>query len=587
MASIAEAMAVARRHHEAGNLLEAERVYRLILQTAPQRADALHMLGMVTSQLGRPSEAVALMEQALALRPEVPYFHTNLGLVYQGVGNFAGAVAQHDEAIRLDPRFAGAHYNRGTILREQGKLDEALASYEEALRLQPGWPQPLNNLAAVLMDMGLFDEALAAFRRAVELQPASAYAHSNLYYALHFALGDDRAMLAREHQRWYERHGRPLEKLLRPHGNSPDPDRRLRVGYVGTTFHWHPVARFLLPLLESHDHAACEIFCYSSGTARDALTQRLRPHADQWRDVAALSDERLAEVIRADGIDILVDLAAHVGFNRMLVFARKPAPVQVTYLACCSSTGLHTMDYRLSDRFMDPPGAPTTYASEETVWLPETYWCYQPELDLAPGPFPALAAGHVTFGCLNNFSKMTPPIVSAWRELLRTTPGSRLLLHARPGAHRERVQKFFAEGGVDPSRVEFVGLLAPEAYLRNYERIDLGLDTFPYVGGTTTCDALWMGVPVVSLAGAAPQSRGGLSILSTIGLAELVAWSPADYVRVAATLAGDLPRLAVLRAGLRERMRQSPLTNAPRFARHVEAVFRSMWQRWCLKIVKE
>jgi predicted O-linked N-acetylglucosamine transferase (SPINDLY family) len=583
MPTVAEVMALAAGQQQAGNWQEAERLYRLVLQVAPQQLEALHRLGLLTSELGRHAEAASYLEQAVRLRPDVAHFHANLGLVYQRAGDLERAAAEQEDAIRLLPTFAGAHFNLGVVRREQGRLDEALASYREAARLEPTWPMPLNNLAAVRAEMGQHDEAVAAYRQVCELQPDSAFAHSNLYYALHFGHGDDQELLAREHQRWYERHARPLEQFLRPHANDPDPYRRLRVGYVSTTFCEHPVARFLLPILECHDRAQFEVVCYSSGST-DPFTQRLRQHADQWRDVAGLSDERLTELIREERIDILVDLSMHVGFNRLLVFARKPAPVQVCYLAACSSTGLHTMDYRLSDPYLDPPDATSTYCSEETARLPESYWCYRPEPDLPPpGPLPAEQTGHVTFGCLNNFAKVTPMVLSRWREMMRSLPGSRLLLHARGGSHCDRVRQFFAEAGIEPDRIAFVGRLPYREYLRTYERIDLALDTFPYVGGTTTCDALWMGVPVVSLVGKAPQSRGGWTILSNVGLPELTVRSSKDYVQTAMALAGDLPRLASLRTSLRPRMEQSPLTDAPRFTRNLEMAFRTMWQRWCEK----
>jgi predicted O-linked N-acetylglucosamine transferase (SPINDLY family) len=257
--------------------------------------------------------------------------------------------------------------------------------------------------------------------------------------------------------------------------------------------------------------------------------------------------------------------------------------VQVTYLAYCSTTGLKAMDYRLTDPFLDPVGQPQSYA-EESVRLPETYWCYQPHRELPPpGPLPALTNGHVTFGCLNNFWKVTLPALTTWRDLLQVVPNSRLLIHASLGTHRDRVLRFFGEGGVDPGRIEFAGVTLPAQYFERYHQIDIALDPFPYPGGTTTCDALWMGVPVVSLAGKTAVARGGLSILSNVGLSELVAQKPSEYVNVAAGLAADLPRLSDLRAGLRDRLLNSPLTDAPRFARHMEAAFRSLWQRWCSK----
>ncbi len=267
--------------------------------------------------------------------------------------------------------------------------------------------------------------------------------------------------------------------------------------------------------------------------------------------MSGMSDESLADLVRRDRIDILVDLDAHTAQNRLLTFARKPAPVQVTYLAYCSTTGLRAMDYRITDPFLDPLGQSRFY-TEESVWLPETYWCYQPLPQApSPGPLPAVASGHVTFGCLNNFCKVTLPILTVWRDLLREVPGSRLLLHARRGTHRDRVLTFFAEGEVDPGRVEFASFCPLAEYYGLYQQIDVGLDPFPYGGGTTTCDALWMGVPVISLAGRTAVGRAGLSILSNVGLPELVARTPAEYLRIATDLAADLPRLAALRAGLR------------------------------------
>src|SRR5208282_4692744 len=336
-----------------------------------------------------------------------------------------------------------------------------------------------------------------------------------------------------------------------PHANDPDPERRLRVGYVSPDFRRHPVGLFLLPLLEAHDRGRVEVFCYSSVSAPDDITQQCLNHADCWRDAAALDDETLAALIRADRIDVLVDLSAHIAGNRLLVFARKPAPVQATYLAYCSTTGLQTIDYRLTDPYLDTPGQAGAAYAEQSVWLEDTYWCYRPVIELPPpGPLPAVGTGYVTFGCLNNFCKASPPCLSVWRDLLQTVPGSHLLLCAHRGAHRDRLRGFFA-AAVDPQRVEFVGVSLLPEYFRLYDRIDIALDPFPYSGGTTTCDALWMGVPVVSLAGKTAVGRAGLSILTNAGLPDLVAGSIDDYLRIAASLANDLARLDGLRTGLR------------------------------------
>ena len=259
------------------------------------------------------------------------------------------------------------------------------------------------------------------------------------------------------------------------------------------------------------------------------MTDRCRAHADVWRDVLGLSDEQVADTIRQDRIDILVDLTMHMANNRLLVFARKPAPVQVTYLAYCGTTGLGTMDYRLTDPYLDPPGQDERFYCEQSVRLPETYWCYRPPIETPPvNALPALEAGHVSFGCLNNFCKVTPPALAAWSRLLQAVPGSRLLLHAHAGSHRDRVRGFLAEQGISAERLAFVDFLPTAEYFGVYQRIDVALDPFPYGGGTTTCDALWMGVPVVSLAGQTAVGRGGVSILSNLGLPELVACDPSN-----------------------------------------------------------
>jgi predicted O-linked N-acetylglucosamine transferase (SPINDLY family) len=344
----------------------------------------------------------------------------------------------------------------------------------------------------------------------------------------------------------------------------------------------HPVALFINPLLGLHDYSRFEVFCYSDVPAEDVYTARLRSYVSAWRDTLKLSDQQLADTVRADQIDILVDLNMHMSGSRLLAFARKPAPVQVTYLAYCGTTGLETMDYRLSDPYLDPPGTDESVYSEKTIRLPHSYWCYVTASDAPPvGPLPAQNRGYVTFGCLNNYCKVTPPTFDAWFEILRRVPGSRLLLHADAGSHRDRARGRAQSAGIDPARLEFTGFMPLPDYLQTYNRIDIALDPFPYTGGTTSCDALWMGAPLVTLAGKTAVSRGGASILSNIGLPDLVTTAADQYIRLATELAGDRQRLADLRSTLRQRMRQSPLCNAPQFARDVEAAYREMWRWWC------
>jgi predicted O-linked N-acetylglucosamine transferase (SPINDLY family) len=398
---------------------------------------------------------------------------------------------------------------------------------------------------------------------------------------MHFCAEYSAEEIYAEHRRWSQRYAVPLAAATAPHTNDRASERRLRVGYVSPNFGLHPVGRFILPLLEAHDHGGFEIFCYSSTPGGDAITTACRAHADVWRETRSLTDAQLADAVREDRIDILVDLTMHLEGSRLLVFARRPAPVQIAYLAYCSTTGLEAIPYRFSDPYLDPPDRKLPFYSEETVWLPETYWCYRPVPGCpAVGPLPALAAGHITFGCLNSFCKVTDRTLAAWCRLLTAVGDARLLLHAPAGANRDRVRQFVAEQGVAPERLGFVDVLPLEQYLAVYAQIDVALDPFPYGGGTTTCDALWMGVPVVSLAGATAVGRGGVSILSNLKLPELVASGETQYVEIATALAGDLGRLGELRATLRRRMEQSPLTDEMRFARHVEAAYRALWRRW-------
>jgi len=388
-------------------------------------------------------------------------------------------------------------------------------------------------------------------------------------------------MIRAELRRWNERHGGRLRKFIQPHGNNRDPRRRLRVGYVSPDFREHAVGRNLLPLFREHDHEQFEIFCYSHTLREDALTREFQQHAKEWRNIAGLSDAQAVEQIRKDRIDILVDLALHSANNRLLIFAHKPAPLQATYLAYCSSTGLETMDYRLSDPFMDPPSSDESHYSEQTIRLPETYWCYAPGGPTPePSPPPIDATGYITFGCLNNFAKV-PPALHLWAEILQRVPASRLIVHSPPGSHLDAIRQRFAGKGISSDRLEFPPRQPWAEYVQTYGRIDIGLDQFPWGGGITTCDALWMGVPVVTLVGKTAVGRGGASILSNVGVPELIARTPQEYVQIAADLSNDLPRLAELRRTLRPRMQASLLMNARRFARNIEAAYRRMWRSLC------
>ena len=386
-------------------------------------------------------------------------------------------------------------------------------------------------------------------------------------------------------ERWNRHFGEPLGRWIIPHVNDRDPERRLRIGYVSPDFRHHVICHFLTPLLEAHDHTQFAIHCYASVRRPDAITERLKKTADLWRDVRGVGDEALAEMIRADGIDILVDLTQHMADNQLLVFARKPAPVQVAWLGYPASTGLEAMDYRFTDAFMEPVDSPWSKSVERTVRLPDAWFCFDPIDEYPePGPLPALTSGQVTFGSLNNFSKINENVLRLWAQVLQGVDGSRLLMQCPAGSTQARVRQWFEAHGIAAHRLELVSRTATrEKFLQLFERIDLALDPFPCTGGTTTCEALWMGVPVVTLKGRAAVARQSFSILSTIGLAELAADSEEEYLQSARVLAGDPSRLAELRATLRQRMKTSAFMDAPRFARNIETAYREMWRQWCAK----
>ncbi len=555
--------------------------FRQAIAFDPKFAKAHANLGVILYDKGQLEEAAAAFRWAIALKPSFAEAHNNFGRTLRDQGQLDEATAAFRQAIALNPGLAEAHSNLGGALVENGRLDEAIASCRQAIALKPGLAEAYSNLGGALRDSGQLDEAIAAFRQAVALKPGFSEAYGNLLFTLNYHPGYDGCAIAAEAARWERQHAEPARPFIRRHCNGRDPGRRLRVGYVSPDFRDHPVGRFMLPLLAHHDREDFEIFCYAQVPCADAMTRRLRGHAEHWHSLVGLTDPQVAELIRQHGIDILVDLALHTAGNRLLVFARKPAPVQVTYLAYAGSSGLRTMDYRLSDPHLDPPGADEAAYSEQTFRLPGTYWCYQPPEVRPAVPLREPGASGVTFGCLNSFCKVNEATIGTWARLLEAVPGGQLLLHAGEGSHRGRAAGLFGRLGVDPRRVRFVSKVPASEYLRLYGQVDVALDPFPYGGGTTTCDALWMGVPVVSLRGDTAVGRAGVSLLSNTGLSDLVAQTRGEYVRIAAALAGDRPRLTHLRATLRQRMEQSPLMDAPRFARDIEAAYRQMWRRWC------
>jgi predicted O-linked N-acetylglucosamine transferase (SPINDLY family) len=566
-----------------GKLEDAVASYEQALRLKSDYPEALNNLGNTLTDLGRLEAAIANCRGALRLRPNFADAYYNLGNAYSAQGDLDEAIANYQHALRLKPDYAKAYVNLGNALKDGGRLEEAIASYQRSATLQPDCADAYFNLGIARKDQGGVEDAISAYRKALALKPDMPQFHSNLVFILHYHPGYDAAALCAEARHWNDLHAAPLARFHQPHANTAEPNRRLRIGYVSPDFRNHAVANFLIPLLSNHDRSEAEIFCYADVAHPDDMTERLRKHADVWHDTVELSDERVAERVRDDRIDILVDLALHTAHNRLLVFARKPAPVQVSWLGYPGTTGLTAIDYRLTDPYFDPPELGDACYAEQSIRLPDTAGCYDPLAEEVPvSGLPADENGYVTFGCLNNFSKVNAGALALWARVLRDVPRSRFVLRAPRGQARDAVLASLRHEGIAESRVEF-DVLQPSRleYLRTYNRIDVCFDPTLYNGYTTSLDASWMGVPIVTLVGKTAVGRAGWSLLCNLGLRELAARTEDEYVAIAMVLANDLPRLRELRAGLRERLRASPLMDAPRFARHIEQSYRRMWRTWC------
>jgi predicted O-linked N-acetylglucosamine transferase (SPINDLY family) len=507
-----------------------------------------------------------------------------LGETLRLAGQTDDAAAWYRVALKLDPQMANAHTALGAIHAAAGRFDEAVDHFRRALAIDENFRQARAFLATALDESGRLDEAQAMYRQTVALYPDDPFAHGALLFNMPFWPNVTPSDILAEARTWNARHARPLAAQARPHKNDRSPERRLRIGYVSPDFETHVQSLFTIPLLQNHDHQRFEIFCYSSSDKRSSHTDRIRGYADVFREVGALDDAALSELIRRDRIDILVDLTMHMSGGRLLAFARRPAPVQLCWLAYPGTTGLETMDYRLSDSFIDPPDTNTQVYSEETIRLPDSFWCYDPLTDVPEvSPLPALAAGRITFGCLNHFRKINHGVLRLWTQVLAAVPNSRFMLLSPAGSARDRVRSMFEEAGIELDRIEFVDRCGRLDYLSRYRAIDLCLDTFPYNGHTTSLDALWMGVPTVTLAGDTVVGRAGVCQASNLGLPELVATAPEQYVRIASSFADNLERLDDLRRTLRARLQQSPLMDGSRFSRNLESVYRDVWRRFCAK----
>ncbi len=566
----------------AGRTADAIEQFQLAIPHRPGDADLHYRFANLLQSAGRDDLAIQHFRQALLLHPLHAPCQNNLGVALQNTGRLSEAAAAFRAALNLDSDFPEAHNNLGNALKKLDEFDAAIAEFRAAIALRPTYAEALSNLGSALKDQALIAESIACFRQAAALKPDSIDLANNLVYMLHFDPNSTPESLAAELAHWNTRFAStpipsPNSSPNPNHNRNPNPSlKSLRIGWVSPDFRRHPIGRFLLPIFSAHDKTNFPFTCYSDVPAEDELTAQLRSHAQQWHTTIALSHDDLAALIRRDQIDILIDLTMHMQGSRLPVFAEKPAPIQMTYLAYASSTGVPQIDYRLTDIFLDPPGTSSPFV-EKPLHL-QSYWCYAPDTSApAVNPLPAATTGTITFGSLNNFCKASPPALAAWIKILRAVPNSQLLLHAPPGSARDRITQLLIDNHLDPARIRFAGLLPFNQYMQMYHQIDIALDPFPYAGGTTSCDALWMGVPLVTLAGNTGVGRSGVRLLSHLSLSEFISSNVDSYISIAAQLASDPARLAHLRATLRDRMQSSLLTNAPRFAADLQSLFRRAW----------
>ena len=554
---------------------------RLLAQLLPRSgrtAVSCYRRASAARKRGDAAQAILWYRRALALEPGNADAHNDLGVALCALKDFAAARQAFTEAVTLRAQFVEAHVNLGQLLQsEYHDYQQAGAHYRAALAVDCAQSQARNNLALTFYERGLVEPAIDCLREALQRAPDDAQAHEFMLFISNALPRRDLAQWFAEHRRWGARHADIVPRFMHTAAGGA---RRLRIGYVSADLREHATASFVHPVLRHHDTEAFEIFCYSNSDEVDATTEEMRRQVQHWRAICGIDDAQAARLIRSDAIDILVDLSGHTRGNRLGVFARKPAPIQIGYLGYLNTTGMTAMDYRITDLIADPPGVSEALHCETLLRLPQTLWCYQPPQD-APqlAPLPLSRNGHVTFGSFNHVAKLNDDVLSLWSGLMQRLPSSRLHVAALPDEECAlRIRAALCRHGIDAARVRTLPRLARGQYWQALAEVDIALDPFPYCGGATTCDTLWMGVPVVTLAGSFGFARSAATVLHNAGLGELVAVDARQYIDIALRLASDAPALAELRGGLRTRLAHSPLLDAPRFVQALEQLYRDAWR---------
>lgn len=564
-------------------LEEATEYFHRALVVDANNVEALKNLASALATRGRLQEAAEYCNRALQLRPNYAEAHVAMGNILARQLKPAGAIAAYEKAIQLRPDLAEAFLNYGIALLRLRRLDDAIMQWQRALDLKPDYPDVLNNLAATWASQGELEQSIAAYRKSLAIKPGFVEAHSSLVFTVNYDPGYTGEPAFREARQWAMQHAKGLAKTVhsvhRSHGSG-----RLRMAYLSPDFREHSVAFFIEPLLREHRKDSVEVFCYSDVKTPDAVTARLREYGHAWREVSDFTDEQVAAQLKSDAIDVAIDLAGHTAGNRLLSLAQRPAPLQLSMIGYPNTTGMMEIDYRVTDVLVDPPGVAELIHAENLLRL-KCFWCYQPPVESPEvSPLPALRKGCATFtfGCLNTLHKITPEVIALWARILHRMPRARLILQAMglsSTGGQNYVNRTFAANGIGSDRLELIGWTDFKEYLELLGRVDLGLDPFPFNGGTTTCHTLWMGVPVVTLAGRAAPGRMGVSLLTHAGLPDFVARDEDEYIAIAERWSESLSELRALRAGMRQRMRAFSLLDASGYTAEFESALRMVWDK--------
>ncbi|MBF0193271.1 MAG: tetratricopeptide repeat protein [Magnetococcales bacterium] len=574
-------------YKELGKLDDAILSLQKAIELNPKNALAHGNIGVIFLEQGKLDEAVKSLKTALELSPDSAEVLCNLGVVFKEQGKLVEAINCYNKAVSIKPGFSEAHYNLGNLFNTQNRLDDAVICFQNAITIKPNYVEAFSNLAATLKAQGRIDEALNCYKKAIEIKPDFHEAHSNFLLCLQYSNGDLQSIL-NQHKQWNTYHTQNLTSSVCTHQKSNNPNKLLHIGFVSGDFHKHSVSYFLESLFKSYNKKKFLFHCYSNSNIEDTVTQNLQKDIPKWRNIFEKNDDAVVEMIKSDKIDILVDLSGHTKNNRLLVFARRPAPIQATYLGYPNTTGLDAIDYRITDNIADPQGDADKYCVEELFRLENGFLNYNP-----PSQTPDIAPlnmkqhGYVTFVSFNNLAKISADVVKVWANILNNVPDSRLLIKSKSmscQSVKDRYLTMFEQESIDATRLTLLPRVEnTQDHLATYAKGDICLDTFPYNGTTTTCEALWMGMPVITLQGDRHSFRVGASILTQVGLDELIAQNINEYIEKAVLLANDPIKLKKYRKKIRSRVKKSSLCDGKEFSKNMGAAFRTMWKSWCVK----